>query len=204
MSLQVYCGPMTSGKSMRMLSEANKLIDVNNYFNTNKALIINHQFNKRDLVNNISSHSSLYKGLSSTMDVIYADKLKDILVDNYHIICIDELNFFTDLDDLITTIKGWLNNNKHIICAGLDSDSNMNKFGYISELLHLSDTFVKLNAICTFCSKESITRGETITPCNYIPAPFTLRLTKSDNVVEVGGTDMYTAVCRRHHNKNNI
>jgi thymidine kinase len=201
MSLHVYCGPMFSSKSFRMLMEANKLIDVNNYFNSNKALIINHELNKRDLINHISSHSSLYKGLSDNMDVVYATILSTVNVDNYHIICIDEINFFEDCEDLVTTIKKWINANKHIICAGLDSDSNMNKFGYISELVHLSDTFVKLNAICTYCSKEIIDRAETITPCNSVPAPFTKRLKEGNSIIEVGGTDLYVAVCRRHHNK---
>ena len=91
----------------------------------------------------------------------------------------------------------WIKQNKHIIAAGLDGDSNMNKFGHISELLHLADSFIKLTAICTTCVKEM--NGVPLNLCNTVPAPFTKKLIRNDNVVEVGGTDLYQASCRKHH-----
>ena len=203
MSLTVYCGSMFSGKSQRMLGEITRFSDVSE---SRHALIINHSLDNRNEVKVVSSHSSLYAGLSNKVDVVSTDKLSTIDVSNYTIIGIDEVNFFSDLDDLLQTIRLWIQQGKHIICAGLDSDFRGKKFGYISELVHLADNFEKLHAICSICLKEIQARKEPVTPHNATPAPFTAKITApkfnvSDDgsVIDVGGADKYIAVCRRHH-----
>jgi thymidine kinase len=196
MSLQVFTGCMFSGKSTNLIREINKFTDINK---NNKALIITHQFDTRDITNVISSHSSAYKGLSSNIDTLSCQQLSTVDVTNYTIIGIDEINFFSDEDDLIKTIKSWLLYEKHIICAGLDGDAHMNHFGYISRLLPIADSFVKLNAICNICIKELLEKGETITPINTTPAPFTKKITNDETIIDVGGSDKYIAVCRKHH-----
>lgn len=200
MSLKVYCGPMYSCKSKTMMGEINRWSDVNKQ----KALMINHQFDNRDTKHVISSHSSLYKGLSDRMDSISCQQLSTVDVSSYTIIGIDEINFFNDVEDLVNTIKTWIDQGKHIICAGLDSDHQMEPFGYISHLLHLSDSFTKLNAICDICKEELILQGVIVTPVNSTPAPFTKKISHGDqllysNVVDIGGHDKYIAVCRKHH-----
>lgn len=194
MSLQVFTGPMYSNKTSRMVGEISKLSDITD----SKVLIINHQLDTRN-GSQISSHSSLYKGLSAKMDTISTSKLASVDVSNYTIIGLDETNFFDDETDLVNTIKLWISQDKHIICAGLDGDANMNPFGYISKLLPMADTFTKLNAICTVCTNELKSRGEKITPTNVTPAPFTKKITQNNDLIDVGGKDKYIAVCRKHH-----
>lgn len=197
MSLQVFCGGMFSGKTTKMIEEINKFTDI--IMGNSKALIINHIYDIRNTENVISSHSSLYKGLGDNIDVISSSMLSSVDVSNYNIIGVDEINFFDDENDLVTTIKLWISMEKHIVCAGLDGDSNMNKFGYISHLLHLSNSFVKLCAICTLCAQETLNRGDIIAPYNVTPAPFTKKLVSNSSVVEIGGADKYIPVCRKHH-----
>jgi len=193
MSLKVYTGGMFSGKSSILINEIVKFI----YLSFNKkGLIINHQLDRRDEINMVSSHNPLYKGLTDKIDVITTDKLSTIDVSDYDFIGVDEVNFFNNPDDLVNTIKNWIKQDKHIICAGLDGDANMNPFGYISQLLPISDNFIKLNAICTICRKEN---GDQLTPTNATPAPFTKKLLCDSNVIDVGGADKYIAVCRKHH-----
>lgn len=196
MSLQVFCGPMFSGKTSRMISEINKFIDIDKNY---KAIIINHKLDTRDVDKIVSSHSSLYKGLNDKIDIITTSLLSEIDVSNYTIIGIDEINFYENEQDLVSTIENWLAQEKHIICAGLDGNHKMGKFGYISSLLHLSDDFVKLSAVCDICVKEILSRGEMITPRNITPAPFTKKIINDGNLIEIGGADKYIPVCRKHH-----
>ena len=193
MSLIVYTGPMFSGKTTAMLQEIAKYTDISE---KHKALIINHAWDNRNIKDIVSSHSSTYKGLSHKVDVVSTTTLDSVNVDNYIVIGIDESNFF---QDLYPTVKQWINSGKHIICVGLDGNYKMDKFGYISELLHLSDKFTKLSAICSLCLNELTENNQTITPFNTTPAPFTKRITIGDNEIDIGGSDKYIAVCRDHH-----
>lgn len=200
MSLKVYCGPMWSNKTTTMIHEINRLMDISSgLVNKSKALIINHQLDTRDPVNIVSSHSSLYKGMNENIDVVSTPQLSSIDVTPYNIIGVDEVNFFTDKDDLVTSITSWLHVNKHIIAVGLDGDSNMNKFGHISELVHLADTFVKLTAICTPCVNDIVNQNAMLNVNNLTPAPFTKKLIHNDLQVQVGGGDVYQCCCRKHH-----
>jgi thymidine kinase len=194
MSLSVYTGSMFSGKTTNLLSDITRYMDVSQ---GHKALIINHSLDCRDQENGISSHSSMYKGISEKIIVMKTRVLGDIDIEGFEYIGIDEANFF---DDLIEVVKVWIKKGKHVTVAGLDGDFKMNTFGHISKLLCIADRFVKLSGICSICLKETIQRGETVTPYNTTPAPFTRRLkSESTNQIDIGGSDKYIAVCRKHH-----
>lgn len=196
MSLTVFTGPMFSGKTTSMLQEISRYTDISE---KHKSLIINHNIDNRNLNTVISSHSSFYKGLSNKIDIVSTDDLSKVNVDKYVVIGIDEANFFTGLKN---TIEKWIELGKHIICAGLDGSYKIEKFGEISDLLHLSDKFIKLTAICSVCLEELIKNKITITPYNTTPAPFTKKINirkENNNVIDVGGAEKYVAVCRKHH-----
>lgn len=195
MSLSVYVGPMFSGKTTHLVREITQYSDLSD---KRRALIINHSLDNRNAISVISSHSSSYKGLSEKVDVVSTDNLSKVDVTSYEIVGIDEANFFT-YNDLISTVKNWLVAGKHVICSGLDGDSDMNKFGYVADLLSISDRFVKLTAICSVCITELTARNETITPCNVTPAPFTKKIAGGSSLIDIGGADKYQAVCRKHH-----
>jgi len=193
MYLSVYTGPMFSGKTTHMIQEVTQFCDITGL----KAIIINHELDTRDEENLVSSHSSGYKGLSDKITVTFSEYLSKVDVDEYSIIGVDEACFFNDLYD---TIVKWLNEGKNIVCAGLDGNFKMQKFGQINELLHISDKFLKLPSICSKCLEELNTRGETITPYNTVPAPFTRKkCTTNSDTIDIGGSDKYLPVCRSHH-----
>jgi thymidine kinase len=194
MSLTVYTGPMFSGKTSMLIKEITKYADISDKRCT---LLINHVLDTRDEAKIISSHSSLYKGLSEKVDVVSLKMLSQVDISNYTVIGIDESNFFLDL---VESVLKWLKVGKHIICVGLDSDHQMRPFGKIKELLHVADSFVKLTAVCSLCNAEILARGDQITPLNIVPAPFTDKITAdNDNLIDIGGNDKYIAVCRKHH-----
>jgi len=193
MSLTVFCGGMWAGKTQALLREVTKYSDLTKQRCT---LIINHSLDNRDINKVISSHSSIYKGLSDKVDAISSPTLLNVDVSKYTILGLDECNFYPDL---VEAVKLWLSMGKHIICVGLDGDANMNKFGHISELVHLADKFEKLSAVCTICMNETLSKGEVITPCNTVPAPFTKKIIQGGEQIDIGGAEKYIAVCRKHH-----
>jgi thymidine kinase len=193
MSLTCFCGPMWSSKTSHLLKEITMYSDLSK---EKCVLVINHSLDNRDIKNTISSHSSIYQGLNNKIDAISSSSLRNVDVSKYSIIAVDEAQFFSDL---VETIKLWLDMGKHIICCGLDGNSNMGKFGHISDLVHLADKFVKLTAVCTLCMAETNAKGEIITPCNIVPAPFTKKIIEGNNEIDVGGSEKYIAVCRKHH-----
>jgi thymidine kinase len=209
MSLSVYPGPMFSGKTTRLLQEIARytggIIDKRkNGPGENEVLIINSIKDNRDLSNVISSHSPFYKGLSDKIDIIATENLSDVNVEKYSIIGIDECNFFKDLYE---TVKKWLSEGKHIICVGLDGDYKMEKFGNISELLHIADRFEKLSAICSLCLDRILLENGSsscyvISPDKTVPAPFTMRTSDSKELELIGGSEKYRAVCRKCHSLN--
>jgi len=192
MSLSVYTGPMFSGKTTRLIEEITRLNDILGL----PAIIVNHIIDIRDKDNIVSSHSSNYKGLSKKIKVIFLKNLSDLDIKDYNIIGIDEACFF---DDLYTNVNSWVSSGKNIVCSGLDSTFQMKPFGQIHELLHIADKFTKLSAICSECLKELISKGEVITPYNTVPAPFTRRISNSQTLEDIGGSEKYIPVCRKHH-----
>lgn len=191
---------MFCGKTMKLLEEILRYTDISK---EHKALIINHGLDNRNMDKIISSHSSTYKGLSDKIDVISVYELTNVNVDNYVVIGVDECSFFKDLYPMI---KKWLGLDKHIVCVGLDGNYKMEKFGNVSELVHIANKFTKLNAICSVCLKELTENNQVITPFNTTPAPFTKKIVESmkddlgnSDDVDIGGADKYIAVCRKHH-----
>lgn len=183
---------MFSGKTTKLISDIGTYCDVSD---DNRALLINNKLDTRDIEKVISSHSSNYRGLSSKIDVLFTDDLSSVNVDNYTVIGVDETSLFKDV---VPAVKRWLDLGKHIVCSGLDGSYKMEKFGEISELLHLSDKFEKLRAICKPCLQELLSSGQTIIPYNTVKAPFTKKTVIDDN--DIGGSEKYIAVCRKHHN----
>lgn len=193
MSLHVKCGPMKSQKTTTLLHELNTYGDVNNC----DVLIINHPFDTRNQKDGISSHSSMYQGLSSRLKFVSSDTLASINVDDYHMIGVDEAQFYGK-DDLVNTVKDWLKSGKHVSCSGLNGSFEMKKFGYIHKLLPMADEFIKLNAFCDVCNNELLNSKIPITPINQVPAPFTKKIAGTNNLVEIGD-DNYISVCRKHY-----
>ena len=176
-ALHVRCGPMSSGKTDWLHSELTRYADVTG----DTPLLINSSINNRKEV----THSSRFQGLSPKLHTVTVGSLEQADVSNYRVIGLEEVQF---MGPLVPTITKWLKEGKQIYCVGLDSDHKIGIFGSIHNLLHLSDTFVKLSAICTKCPT---------TPA--IPAPFTRRLVPDSGQVLVGGLDTYQSTCRGHH-----
>jgi thymidine kinase len=106
------------------------------------------------------------------------------------VIAIEEAHFFNDLYDFV--IAAVEEDNKHVICVGLNGDYLRKPIGEIGRLIPLADTITKIDALCVYCKEPR-------------SAIFTRRFVHSPRGGEasgkqiiVGGADIYEAVCRRH------
>lgn len=203
MSLRVWVGPMFSEKT----SHLNKHIGAHLAIIPGLVgIIISPKKDTRstDAKQPLTSHNPTFYGPPKNIrEIVVVEKLSEIDVIDIDVIGIDEAHFFPDLAE---TIEMWIRMGKHIYVAGLDGnfkmkkfedDENM-KFGQVSELLHISDTFEKLTGVCTICLQNS---SGIVLPSSIPRAPFTARITKEDGEVVIGGSEKYICVCREHHHQ---
>jgi len=169
-------GPMFSGKTTH-------LIEIINQNKCMKSLSINYIKNNRYGTNENITHTGI--PIKTTYKVM-TEKLNDIILNeeflyykNSELIIIDECQFYSDIYSFV--LNAVENDNKHVICAGLNGDSNRNLFGDLFKLIPYVDEIKFLKAICK-CGGDAI---------------FSKRIVSSQNQVLIGEKDLYTTVCRK-------
>jgi thymidine kinase len=85
---------------------------------------------------------------------------------------------FTDID---TFSENAAKQGKIVIVAALDGTFQRKPFGKVLNLVPLSETVIKLSAVCVLCQDD---------------AAFSVRLSNETAVEVIGGADKYIAVCR--------
>lgn len=191
--LTLYLGCMFSGKSSRLVADLTTSADTGL-----SALYINHSDDIRDVEKSdscITTHHSSFSGLSEKIDKIKTKNLLEINVTNYHVIGIDECQFFEDLFEAVTL---WLDNDKIIICSGLDGDFCKNVFGQTLKLIPHAEKVEKLNARCYLCLEE-LKKKDFHGNYMSITGSFTARTDGQKEQKVIGGADKYIPVCRYHH-----
>ncbi len=179
MPLELYIGPMFAGKSTEILGiiRRNKCIN-------RKTVCITHAIDTRyDSSGAIVSHNS--DSAPALRTTRLAPLLNDAEVRAADCILVEEAQFFPDLKDFVIPLVDTLQ--KHVICVGLDGDSNRAPFGQMLDLVPHADAIHKLKALCTRCSDGT-------------PALFTYRAPDAPTAqINVGTTDQYEALCRTHY-----
>lgn len=186
--IHIYTGPMASGKTSKMLDILHRYSNVTK----DRVLLINFLGDHRSTsTNGISTH--LYGDynqdlpLGKYIDVARVNVLFDVKnVEDYSIIGIDEAQFFPDLELFIKKYLTFNNLTFHI--SGLSYDSDNNIFGQINNILPYSTTYEKMSAICSRCD-----------PKKMIPAGFTICNINKNDIITIGGLDIYQPVCLFHY-----
>jgi len=196
--LELFIGPMFSGKSTKIIEKYKKY----KYLNVN-TMIVNHSTDVRYNNNSITNHD--FDSIPSIMvnkllDININKELNNIFI-NSEVILIDEGQFFTDLYQWVKFVLD--NYNKKIYIAGLDGDINRNKFGSILDLVPLCDKITKFKSLCSICkngTKAIFTINTSNIFVNYTNNTNDTTITNSTNnecnVIKVGGSETYSAVCR--------
>lgn len=178
--VEVICGSMFSGKSEELIRRVRQATFGNLSVRVFKPAI-DDRFSEEEVVSHNGS-SVIALPISKSEDIFnHIDKHVDI-------VGIDEVQFFDD--HIVDVVNELANRGLRVILAGLDTDFRGEPFGVMPELMTLSESITKLNAICPICSS---------------PASRTQRLINGkaasydDPIILVGASESYEPRCRHHH-----
>ena len=186
--LELFMGPMFSGKSSKVVFKLTSMADQGF-----KCLYVNSVKDERETEvqdSAVTTHNSAYSKLSKKIDTVKVSSLSEVSVSDYDYIAVDELQFFDD-ESTVRCITDWTAiYGKYVLVASLDGDCYRRKFGKVLDLIPHADEVTKLTAYCDICRD------------NYRilkKAPFTARMTSDTSAELVGGKDLYKAMCRSCH-----
>jgi thymidine kinase len=191
-AIELITGPMFAGKSEELIRRLKKLIIAGF-----KTQVFKPEIDDRYSVECISSHNkSILKAqnVSSTKDILNS------LDADTEVIGIDEVQFLDS--DIVEFLDRWADSGKIAIVSGLDLDFKCEPFLFsdkklnFSNLMVISDTIIKLTAICMFKEENGIcgldaTRSQRLIegkPASYF-----------SELVMVSASELYEPRCRKHH-----
>jgi thymidine kinase len=186
--LELVLGTMFSGKTTYMLSKIAFFADLGF-----KILYINIEFDNRSQ-NTFSTHNPFLnskeyekKGnVEKNVTMIKTKELTTVNFDDFDIVLIDEAHFF---EDIVSYVHKLLEFKKYVIVGSLIADFKGNKFGNAIDLIPICDEVHRLQAYCATCALSK--------KCKV--AIYSRRVTQSNETVEIGGSEKYIPVCRKHY-----
>jgi len=182
--LEVYCGPMFSGKSDLLIHEL-RTAPYAGY----KVIAFTPGVDSRREKDTINSEGGT-KFPATTIH--HSHEIFDYVGPDIDIVGIDEGNFF-DMG-LVDVCRELVLRGKRVLVAGLDKDFRGEPFGPMGVLKQEAEDVHSLHAFCGKCGKEaSFTQRIKIIQGERIPANY------NDPQVLVGATNDYEARCRIHH-----
>ena len=175
MGLSIIMGNMFSGKTSELVRRLKRLKVIGK-----EILVINSSKDTRSPDEVLKTHDNVTFDCFKTYDLF--DVTDTLSFHDADIIAIDEAQFFPRLKKFVECC---LYCEKTVIIAGLDADSFQRKFGEILDCIPLACDVTKLSALCMCCNDGT-------------PGPFTKRMVADKTLELIGGSDMYSAVCRKH------
>ncbi len=173
-SIEVICGSMFSGKTEELIRRMKRA-----QFAKQKVEIYKPCIDVRYSEDEVVSHDS--HSIPSTPIDSPASML--LLSSDVEVVGIDEAQFFDDT--LVEVAQILANRGIRVIVAGLDTDFMGKPFGPIPALMAVAEEVQKVHAICVKCGS---------------PANHSHRLSKSNELVVLGETDIYEPLCRHCYN----
>lgn len=186
--LEVYAGPMRSGKSLRLIQRLDRL----DYSGVKHALFKPNTDNR--------DRQKLYSRAmtkSYECNLIEPSKHYEMLnlISDERVVAIDEIQFFGV--DVWDSIEKLLKQNVNVVVAGLDTDFRGEPFGATPYLLAQADIVYKLHAFCEhksqgiMCGRPALMtqRLENDLPANY----------NSTIILPGDVKEGYEPRCRKHH-----
>jgi thymidine kinase len=112
-------------------------------------------------------------------DVKSLDAISSVDLEGVDVVAVDEGQFFPDLASFCSAQAS---SGRIVVVAALDGTYDRKPWPSVSELIPLSESVIKLTAICHSCGAE---------------APFSRRIVASLATTLIGDKDKYEAACRR-------
>ena len=178
--VEVIIGPMYSGKSEELIRRIRRTKYAKQKLQVFKPILDN-RYSKADVVSHCGEKEE-------AVPIKDSSELMALLDKDTQVVAIDEVQFFdSGIIDVITKLA---DDNKRVICAGLDMDFRGEPFGPIPALLAVAEFVDKIQAICVVCGNPATRTQRLINgkPANY-----------NDPIVLIGALESYEARCRKCH-----
>ena len=175
--IEVICGSMFSGKTEELLRRIRRA-----QYAKLEVVVFKPSLENRYHDTKVVSHNQ------STVDASPVEIVSEILnlAKNADVVCIDEAQFFDN--ELVDISQQLANQGKRVVVSGLDMDYTGAAFGCIPQLMAIAEYVTKLHAICVDCGAL---------------ANYTYRTSKGQDLVELGASQNYCALCRSCFNHRN-
>lgn len=182
--LEIFCGPMFSGKSSQLITELRrapyaglKVIAFTPGVDDRR---------KKDTIN--SDDGAEYPAIT----VHKSSEILERVLPEHDIVGIDEGNFFDE--GLVDVCRELVLRGKRVLVSGLDKDFRGEPFGPMAALKQDAEDVHSMHAYCNVCHREaSFTQRIKIIDGERIPANY------YDPLILVGAKSDYEARCRQHH-----
>jgi len=176
MSIVLILGPMFSAKTTELIRQYNR-----HSLGNKKCIMIKYTGDDRYDNNHVVTHDGI------KVNAIKCKLLEEVdnKVNDYDVICIDEIQFYADGD---VYCDKWANNNKTVYACGLSGTFKRTEFPVISKLIPKVEKIKFLRAVCKENGRE---------------AAFTkLDMDNVGDKIEIiGGAEKYRAVDRIEYYK---
>jgi thymidine kinase len=191
--LRFVYAPMSSGKSLRLLSLAHDFSEKNISF-----MLLKPSADTRDGANVVKSRIGVEM---KCIPVGTNDNIFDLVKDNYRLrmatftkpiqwILVDECQFLTEAQiDQLSDVVDFMD--VEVICYGLRTDFKSKLFPASKRLFELADELEEIKSYCDCGNKASI---------NARFSPEGKIITEGSQIL-VGGDDLYHAICRKDWKK---
>ena len=171
-SINLILGPMFSSKTSELIRQYKR-----NILGGKKCIMIKYANDTRYSKNEVITHD----GISVT--AFNCKKLEEVdkIVFDYDVICIDEIQFYSDGD---IYCDKWANMGKNVYACGLNGTFKRTEFPVISKLLPLVENIIFLKAVCKENGNDAVYSKLNMDITN-------------DNIEIIGGSEKYSAVDRK-------
>ncbi|WP_040978246.1 thymidine kinase [Oceanobacillus jeddahense] len=178
--VELICGSMFSGKSEELIRRVRRATYAHIDVCVFKPAIDN-RYDETAVVSH-DGRTTIAKSIGNAVEIL--DEIKP----DVEIVAIDEVQFFNN--DVIDVIEELVRRDIRVIVAGLDMDFRGVPFEPVPQLMALSESVTKLNAICPICGSPASRTQRLIDgkPASY-----------DDPVILVGASESYEPRCRHHH-----
>ena len=176
-NLELIIGPVCSGKSAELIRKVTRY-KIAGY----SVLIVKPRIDTRSSIIKSRNGSEMIclemEKTEDIYDMIVSCALEGESAKNVEVIAFEEAQFFKNL---YPVVKDLLLKGFKVVVSALDSDFNGDSFGDITKLVTLSDTVVKLTAVCMECKNDN--------------AIFSQKLRVGGNQIEIGDLELYHPRC---------
>lgn len=175
-TFSLILGNMWSGKTTELLRRYKR-----HTMGGKKCLLIKYKGDTRYDNNKVVTHDNVMIEAMVCEYLYEADQY----IDEYDVICIDEVQFYKDADIFIDY---WANIGKSIEACGLNGTFNRTEFPVISKLLPIAENFTFLKAVCKETGNDAVYSNINV-------------IVEGNNTEIIGGCDKYNAVDRETYFK---